>query len=661
MSEKKICLFAGTTEGKELAFFLAGNCDLTVCVATEYGEILLDELKNADIRTGRLDETGMESFFIQKKFDLIADATHPYAAQVSSNIQHAAKASGCPYLRIARDTGGVVPGCIYVSDASGAAKYLSDKEGNIFISTGMKELPAFSEIARERLYVRVLPSIPSLEVCEAEHIPPSHIIAAQGPFSYETNIANFRSANAKWLVTKQSGTAGGFEEKINAAAKLGMKTVVIGAPADSGVSLEEAIHLLSDFLGIPFRKHIDIVGCGCGALSLLSMQAHTALQDAGLIVGAERLICSLKEIYRGKRYAAEFSPERVKAVIDADASSKICVVMTGDIGFYSGAKKLLTQLEGYDVGLIPGIGSVAYFAARLGVPWEDWMFVSMHARNCNIISRVKMSEKVFLLTGGEFTPKFICRMLCQYGLSHVRVTIGERLSYKEETITAGTASELCESKFDSLSCMLIENPSPVKRLRLGFPDDEFQRGDVPMTKSEVRALILSKLSLSRDSVVYDIGAGTGSVSVECALVAYDGIVYAVEKNPEAVALIRQNAEKFGVPNMIPVLGIAPDVIGELPLPTHVFIGGSAGNMREILASVLKKNPCARIVISVVTLETIGETAACLSEFGLSNYECISVNISRSKKLGGYRLMQAQNPIYLFIAEKNDENRTENHL
>jgi len=657
MSKKKICLFAGTTEGRELAFFLAGKCTLTVCVATEYGEILLDGLEGAATRTGRLTEAEMEALIENEKFDIVADATHPYAKEASANIRCAADVCGCEYLRISRALGGAVSGCIYVSSAVEAAAYLAGRSGNVFASTGMKELPAFASVSRERLFVRVLPSVSSIEACEKENIPPSHIIAAQGPFSVGTNLANFRWAKAEWLVTKQSGRAGGFDEKLAAARELGMRVVVIGAPDDEGISYEEVVRILSERLGFPFERHVDIVGCGCGNPSLLTGEADAALRGAHVIIGAQRLIESLKARYPGKRYVSEIAPEKIKAWIDMDASSRICVVMTGDIGFYSGAKKLSAMLSGYDVRLLPGIGSMVYFAARLGRAWEDWTPVSMHARACNIAARVRTSAKVFLLTGGRYTPSAICGTLCRCGMGEVSVTVGERLSYEDEKITVGTAASLRDTSFDSLSCMLVENEKPVTGIRTGFPDEAFLRGDVPMTKSEVRALILSKLALSRGSVVYDIGAGTGSVSVECALSAYDGTVYAVEKNPEAVALIRKNAEKFGTVNLIPVEGAAPDAMRELPMPTHVFIGGSSGNLREILTAVCDKNPAVRIVISAVTLETIGEASACLDAFGFSDYETVAVNVSRAKKLGGYRLMQAQNPVYLFTAEKNDENRT----
>ncbi|MBQ4353809.1 MAG: precorrin-6Y C5,15-methyltransferase (decarboxylating) subunit CbiT, partial [Clostridia bacterium] len=257
---------------------------------------------------------------------------------------------------------------------------------------------------------------------------------------------------------------------------------------------------------------------------------------------------------------------------------------------------------------------------------------------------VSVSRKVFALTGGGNTVDVICKKLCDYGFGELPVTVGERLSYPDETITSGTAAELCERHFDSLAVMYIEHPDAVRRHRHGIPDEEFIRGDVPMTKSEVRTISMAKLDLPTNAVVYDIGAGTGAVSVECAWAAYDGQVYAIEKEADAAELIRQNKVKFRTDNLHVIEGLAPDALSDLPAPTHVFIGGSSGNLREILAVLLEKNPDVRIVLNAVTVETQTEAAECAKEFGFMEYETVSVNIARSRKVGRYHMMTAQNPV-----------------
>ena len=175
-----------------------------------------------------------------------------------------------------------------------------------------------------------------------------------------------------------------------------------------------------------------------------------------------------------------------------------------------------------------------------------------------------------------------------------------------------------------------------------------------MTKSEVRCLSAAKLRLPSDAVVYDVGAGTGSVTVEMALQTPDGMVYAIERNAEACGLIEQNKRKFCTPNIRVVKGLAPEAMEDLPAPTHAFIGGSAGNLKEILECLLGKNPKIRLVINTVTLETVGEVMQCLKELPLIEEEILSVNTARSRKLGAYHLMTGQNPIYIITCRGGEE-------
>ena len=199
--------------------------------------------------------------------------------------------------------------------------------------------------------------------------------------------------------------------------------------------------------------------------------------------------------------------------------------------------------------------------------------------------------------------------------------------------------------YDTLSVLLVENPDwtsfPVTH---GIADEAFTRADVPMTKQEIRSVTLSKLQLTKGAVVWDIGSGSGSVSVECALQAACGHVYAIEKESDAVALTRANMEKFGVCNMTVVEGMAPEALADLPAPTHAFIGGSTGNLKEIVELLLAKNPHVRIVANAVTMETAAELSEAAKPFSYSDICC--VNVSRGRKMGRYHLMTAQNPVYI---------------
>ena len=641
MSEK-ICLFAGTTEGRQLAGILHHCTDLTVCVATEYGEILLDGIDGINVHTGRMDADEMLCFFKEKRFDRILDATHPYAEIVTENIRQAAERTNTPVMRILRETEWEFAEAVYVPTVEAARDYLADKDGNIFLTTGSKELAAYIGLDMSRVWARVLPTVSSLEACASAGIASAHIIAAQGPFPTEINIAQMNMIGAKYMVTKSSGKNGGFEEKIRAAKAVGAIPVIIGQPPQvEGFTLDEAITELGRTLPVAKPK-ITIIGVGPGSEDLLTAEAKAALAECDAIIGAKSVAESL---HTAKPVFHEFLPQKVRAVLDGHPSIRhAAVIMRGDVGFFSGTKKLLDVLNGCDVTLLPGISSIHAFAAKIQTSWDDAALISLHGRDMNLIHAVSGNRKVFALTGGENTVDAICRKLCEYGFGERSVTVGERLSYPDETITCGTAAEFSARHFDALSVMYIENPDAVRRHRHGIPDEEFIRGDVPMTKSEVRTISMAKLDLPADAIVYDIGAGTGSVSIECALAAYDGQVYAIEKEANAAALIRQNKVKFGCENLYVTCGLAPDALENLPIPTHAFIGGSSGNLQEILAVLLRKNPDVRIVVNAVTVETMTEAAECAKYFGFTEYETVSVNIARSRKLGRYHMMTAQNPV-----------------
>lgn len=241
-------LFSGTTEGRRLSAALAElGAAVTVCVATEYGREEQGELPGVSVHTGRLDTAGMEA--ILRDADLCIDATHPYATVVTANIRAAAEAAGVPYRRLLRRPSELPEGSVVAVDAAEAAARLSETEGNILLATGAKELSAFAFLGGARLYPRVLPLRESLEACEAAGIPHRNIIAMQGPFSFELNLALMRQFGIRYLVTKDGGAAGGFAEKAEAARQAGVVLVVIRRPADSGEDYETILEDSRRLLG----------------------------------------------------------------------------------------------------------------------------------------------------------------------------------------------------------------------------------------------------------------------------------------------------------------------------------------------------------------------------------------------------------------------------
>ena len=672
---KKILVFAGTTEGRNLAEFLEKNQIPTeVCVATQYGETLLEEGKYLHVHAGRLDETEMEQQIQKKQITLVIDATHPYAVIVSQNIRRACSRTGTEYIRLARKETDAswkqeMEDVTEVASVAEAAAFLAKKEGRIFAATGSKELSAYQVIPdyQNRVVARVLSTPEAVSECAMLGFSGKNLICMQGPFTEDLNVAMLRQAQASWMVTKESGKAGGFLEKLRAAKKAGAKLVVIKRPGERSEEIaenqkEENLYaicdegqirsLLGKRLGICPKRQLYLVGIGMGNEKNRTVEAEQICQSADLLIGARRMLQSVKT--EGKAVFESYKPDEIAAYLaEHPQYETAAVLLSGDIGFYSGAKKLydaiertegLEQMEIYPVS---GISSVVYFCGKLGVSWEDVHLLSLHGRKQNLIDAVKYHEKVFVLCGEKDGIPKICCKLKEYGLGDVKVAVGTDLSYEQERIVQGTAESLMKEDFAPLSVLLICNPDVKKRIGHGLDDDLFLRGKVPMTKSEVRSISLSKLRLHKDAVVWDVGAGTGSVSIEAASLAKDGVVYAIEKKDEAIDLLEQNKRKFGTDNLEIIKGLAPEALEGLPAPTHAFIGGSSGNLKEILEVLLEQNPRVRVVINAIALETVAEAMQCLKSMAFTDVDIAQVSVAKGKKLGSYEMMMGQNPVYIF--------------
>lgn len=652
----KICIFGGTTEGRKLAEFLSGQpCDVMVCVATDYGQTLLPEAEHVSVSARRLPVGEIVSLLTEHRFDLVIDATHPYAQSITKSIARACRETETLRWRLLRGASGVSPEHTYVETVSDAAAFLAGTEGNILLTTGSKELAKFSQLPgfSERVWARVLPLQSSLDACAQAGLPASHIFAMQGPFSEAMNTAMLRSIGAQYLVTKDGGAPGGFEEKEAAAKNAGARLVVIGRPPEEeGLSLSKTISALCTQFGFAPKPEVFIAGIGPGSEALQTQEVRAAIRRADCLIGARRML----DAVAGPQQLTidAIAPETIASHIAQHPECGVfCVVMSGDTGFYSGTKKLLPLLKACRVRVLPGLSSMSYLCARLGVSYEDAVPVSLHGRDLDIAREVRRRRKVFTLVGGDGGMQALCERLTQAGLGHVRIAVGERLSYPDEAITRGTAQELRSHTFDKLSAALIENDTPGEIVTPGLPDEAFLRNLepgklVPMTKSEVRSICLSKLRLTPNAVCWDVGAGTGSVSIEMARLCADGTVYAIEKSERALALLEQNKEAFSASNMQIIPGSAPEVCRDLPAPTHAFLGGTSGSVRDILALLLEKNPHVCIVATAVTLESVSALSACMEDFEAA--ECVSVQVSKAAALGQYHLMQAQNPVYIFTLQ-----------
>ena len=398
---------------------------------------------------------------------------------------------------------------------------------------------------------------------------------------------------------------------------------------------------------------VSLVGMGPGSPALLTRAATAALARAELFIGAPRL---LEPYRRGSVPCREAVLARdILAALEQSGAENAAVLLSGDTGFYSGAKGLRPLLleAGMKVETFPGVSSLQYLCAKIGTPWEDIHPASAHGRGCAPAELVARHGRVFFLTGetGDQTPRALCAALEQAGWGKARAWVGSRLSYPNEEIFSGAVEEFSRRDFPPLSVLLVQGePACPPAGTFGIPDSGFVRGQVPMTKEEVRAAALSKLRVAPGGTYWDVGAGTGSVSVAISALARDGRVLAVERDPEACGLILENAARFGAGNLTLVQGEAPAALGDLPAPDGVFVGGSGGSLEDILKTALEKNPCVRVVVAAVTLETLSRGAALLDALPFAGVEVSQITVARARELGRYHLMTGQNPVFLLSGE-----------
>lgn len=480
-------IFGGTVEGRLLAEHFAGKgINIHMSVATEYGAALLPKADNICVHCERLDQKGIEGFLADvcgpcgAEGEICIDATHPYAVEATKNIRAACENIGVEYLRVRRNTGDFIKGVeiIFVDSVQAAAEYLADREGNILITTGSKELSEYTVIPgyRDRCFARVLPTLPVMENCKALGFEGRNLIGMQGPFSEEMNLAMIRQCGAKYMVTKQSGVNGGYNEKCEAALRAGINLVVIGAPDESGlcgVSFEDAVDRLEKRLcesddgsfgeGNFLREYtaeVFLVGMGLGNPKLCTGEAVECLELADVLIGAERIlgICDKISVrIASKPHFVSYRAEEISDFLSKHPKYRnIAVVFSGDIGFYSGAERVADCLGGnYKLNRVPGLSSSIYLLDRLGISWSGVYLASRHGQKCDVVPVLMEKKRVCLLIGKSEDVQDICRELISAGLDDSMLTVGERLSYADERIVSGTAESLKEREFDPLSVVYI--------------------------------------------------------------------------------------------------------------------------------------------------------------------------------------------------------------
>ncbi len=389
---------------------------------------------------------------------------------------------------------------------------------------------------------------------------------------------------------------------------------------------------------------LTVIGAGPGNRRTMTLEAIGALEASDIVWCASRnddLIPAEK-----RRPLTPFGTAMDEMQAALSEGLKASVLLSGDTGLYSMLPLIKKRFGEENIRVLCGISSVQALCAKLAAGWQDARIVSAHGRELAknaLCHYARTNPKTIVLLDGERDPKWVHDTLCEGGLAELKLFIGEKLSYEDER-----TGPYEERRYDNLSVALIVNNAPeAARTVIGLSDERFIRGKTPMTKSEIRAQVISKLALSPDSVVWDIGAGTGSVSVECALNCPLGEVYAVERDAEALELVRQNRQKFCALNIKIVEGSAPEALEGLPAPTHVFLGGTGGETGAILTLLENLNTNIRICATAVTMESASLYTQALSRY--ADFSAVQIAVSRLEKLGSYHMVRAQNPVYIFSA------------
>lgn len=414
-------------------------------------------------------------------------------------------------------------------------------------------------------------------------------------------------------------------------------------------------------------SRLTVAGIGPGEADYILPAVIKKMKKAHTVIAAKRILPVLKKLCQDVN--SEADSENSKLVFLAMGKIKdtleqigeilskgqdVVMAVSGDPLMYSLYRTICNDpiSEGWEVDLIPGVGSLQMLGAAFGETMEEALIISVHGRAKtagSIALAVAENPKVFFLCSKEQGPAWLSQIMLDYHMDHVTVCAGANLSYEDELLESGTPEEMVQKEFPSLCVAMIKNPEPHQIVRPCFlSDEDFERDKTPMTKEEIRVLILHKMKLHPDDIVWDIGAGTGSVSIECARQVPFGTVHSVERNETAVKLIYKNKEKFSADNLFIYEGDAAKTACTLPEPDKVFIGGSGKELSQILETIAAFPKKIKVVISAVTIETIAEANELLGKYD-TDFDVIQATVGRGRKIGNYHIMDTNNPVMIFTA------------
>ena len=402
-------------------------------------------------------------------------------------------------------------------------------------------------------------------------------------------------------------------------------------------------------------RKVHIIGVAPGG-SLLP-EARRLVDGAEMVFGGRRLLSMFPSL-SGEKIVIKNNLAEIAILIKRNLGRKRMVVLaSGDPNFFGIASYLTAKLGKNAVDIIPNVSAMQLAFARIKEIWEDAVFLSVHSRPiADIVNMVRSNDKLGIFTDGEHTPAAIARVLLEHGVDGYRAYVCQDLGGKDEKVVKTGLPGLTKMKFSPLNILILlrEKPRTGPRQILGIPEASFhRRRDGLITKQEVRAVSLAKMRLAEDSIVWDIGAGSGAVSIEASFLIRKGRVFAIEKNDKDIAIIKKNIKKFNVSNVEVVRAFAPDGLNNLPDPTAVFIGGSGGRMGKILDLVSRRlKPGGRIVSNIVVLEHLSAAVNALKARGFVT-DVTLINIARTTSVMELTRFEALNPVFVVSAGKKE--------
>ena len=406
---------------------------------------------------------------------------------------------------------------------------------------------------------------------------------------------------------------------------------------------------------------VHIVGIGDDGVEGMTMQARRLLEEAEVLLGPEGCTALVPPAIAGRLEAATGLDDLVER-IERHAGKRVVVLASGDPLFYGTARYVCGRLGKDRFEVVPHVSSMQLAFARVKEGWEEAFLATLSGQSIErVIDRVRTSDTVGLFTSDEWPPSAVARALLDEGIDSFQAYVCENLGSPDERVTQGSLADIARDSFGPLNVMILvrQSRAPVPAGQAGTrlfgnPDDCFLQSRPKrglLTPAEVRSLALAELGLGESSVVWDVGAGSGSVALEAARIARQGVVHAIEMDPDDHRLITANAERFGVTNLVAVLGRAPEAWASLPDPDAVYVGGSGRDVAMLCEEAWKRlKPGGRLVTACNSIENLAAVHALLrARAGDPAYWL--VNIARGVEQLDRIRFEAINPVFLIAATK----------